>query len=1552
MSSPGGNDGHVEVDAEIDLDRIEREFGPRLEAIVGRAVQAVDRQFTQLERNTVASSDRIARTIGDGYKRGAQQAVAAIRVLNQQKIEPKIDLNAAQFRRDLRDMHRAGQAFFRANPLTVRVDVDQTALSNLSTGDLTIRAEVDAAQVRRSVEVAHAAAQAWLTANPLKVDLDVDTDGFEERMARLTRNRRIRIDVDQTGGGGGGAGAGGGADGGSMGLASKIALLTPAAAAAGGAVGVLAGGLIAATPAFIALGGAIAVGMDGIKAAWESNAAPALDDMKTAVSSVFEQGMGPGMSRIGELMKAITPQMQQVAGAISGVFDGATKQLASMTPQLQTITASAGQLIQGLGPGIGQMIKGVVDMASAAAPFMQSIGEGIGSIFGQLGQVFTNFAQSGDQFNALMGSFQPMLEGLGAVLASVVEVFLNLGSVIGPMLGPIFDQLADTILALSPALEALGSLFGQILTAIMPLVTVLAGAFSQIVNGIVGALEPLIPAITQIITILSPVITQIATILGTAFASLAPAVAQIGQAFVTIAPVIGQVVTLIAQTLGELMKALGPIIADVMTALAPAFNSLMQAISPLIPIFGEVARILAEVFGQALIALAPVVTEVLKTVGEMFRELAPTITEIVRLLGDAFGQIIAALGPVLLDTIKALMPAFTAVAKAIGQVLQAITPLIPIGVQLVTQVISALAPILPQIATAFGNLVTALLPLLPPIIELAMKLLPLLAEFISGVVIPVLAWLIEKFVGLVQFLVGTVVPAIVGFVTDVIETFNDFIDAVKDVWHWTEDSFNKVVDFVKGLPGKISSAASGMWNSIREGFKDAINWIIRAWNSLEFKIPGFKVGPVGYDGFTLGMPDIPMLRDGGAVQQAVQGLVSGPGTSTSDSILAAISNTEFVVNGRSTAANLPALMAINAANGPVNWSRMLGVPGYAGGTTGGNVWGGVSLTSDDQRNGWDALRAQFPGLSLTSGTRTEQTEGHPDNHNAGLAIDISGSDADERAAAEWIAKTYPNSRELIHSEGFAHNIKDGKDVGDGVAFYGADQMAAHANHVHWAPPSGVVPGVSGESSYGGSSGGDSSGAGAGGSTGRGSGATSKFTSADAAKKGGLTPVWVENWPSGGLGGGSGSSYTGTTSTGTSSSTYSGAKPSTSTASSGQVRATYSADDAAKVKAGKPIATKTATMKPGTNEAPQKGLKGGDLIDFSNGLAYYRDGTATDGLNWFEIPSIVKPTTVPAATPPKPTAGGATAGAATIPLVQNADGTWTSTDPEWKKLIDRESGGDFKIVQKVKDANSGGNEASGGFQIAKGTWASYGGTKYAPTAGQATPQQQAEIAAKIFQANNGRDWGVGLAGRENAAALRAGLTTGGNSTTTTSATLPGSNTPSPTYAGVTPANPASATVPSSGTPGATPSLTTQQAGQQETNPLAQAAGFGAPSNKSWFESVGSDLPSQGLGWAGDAIKEVGGELFDLVGLGGLFGKGVDFGVNAGKAGLESAKKAASTGVQTAGAATGNPAASAATSAAWSMFSGPVTFQNTNPNDVSRRMGRVMGMAPSTVPNREV
>jgi phage-related protein len=89
-----------------------------------------------------------------------------------------------------------------------------------------------------------------------------------------------------------------------------------------------------------------------------------------------------------------------------------------------------------------------------------------------------------------------------------------------------------------------------------------------------------------------------------------------------------------------------------------------------------------------------------------------------------------------------------------------------------------------------------------------------------------------------------------------------------DIYNRATGKLNDMVNFVSGMPGKIARAATGMWDGIWSAFKGTINTLIRGWNGLQFKIPSVDthipgVGKVG--GFTLGVPDVPLLARGGSI---------------------------------------------------------------------------------------------------------------------------------------------------------------------------------------------------------------------------------------------------------------------------------------------------------------------------------------------------------------------------------------------------------------------------------------------------------------------------------------------------------------------------------------------------------------------------------------------------------------------------------------------------------------------------------------------------------------
>jgi hypothetical protein len=88
---------------------------------------------------------------------------------------------------------------------------------------------------------------------------------------------------------------------------------------------------------------------------------------------------------------------------------------------------------------------------------------------------------------------------------------------------------------------------------------------------------------------------------------------------------------------------------------------------------------------------------------------------------------------------------------------------------------------------------------------------------------------------------------------------------------------------------------------------------------------------------------------------------------------------------------------------------------------------------------------------------------------------------------------------------------------------------------------------------------------------------------------------------------------------------------------------------------------------------------------------------------------------------------------------------------WDQIAQCESGGQWSL-------DGGDADSTGGLQIQTRTWVDFGGTAYAPTAGQATKSQQIAIAEKILASQGPSAWAVTVNG---SACNGVSLTTGGS-----------------------------------------------------------------------------------------------------------------------------------------------------------------------------------------------
>ncbi|MGW7253432.1 transglycosylase family protein [Streptomyces sp. NPDC054834] len=100
---------------------------------------------------------------------------------------------------------------------------------------------------------------------------------------------------------------------------------------------------------------------------------------------------------------------------------------------------------------------------------------------------------------------------------------------------------------------------------------------------------------------------------------------------------------------------------------------------------------------------------------------------------------------------------------------------------------------------------------------------------------------------------------------------------------------------------------------------------------------------------------------------------------------------------------------------------------------------------------------------------------------------------------------------------------------------------------------------------------------------------------------------------------------------------------------------------------------------------------------------------------------------------------------------------------WDRIAQCESGGNWHI--------STGNGYYGGLQFSASTWRAYGGTAYAPTADQASREQQIAVATKVQSAQGWGAWPVCSARAGASGAAPAAASTGTTATTKSAPSAP-------------------------------------------------------------------------------------------------------------------------------------------------------------------------------------
>ena len=141
---------------------------------------------------------------------------------------------------------------------------------------------------------------------------------------------------------------------------------------------------------------------------------------------------------------------------------------------------------------------------------------------------------------------------------------------------------------------------------------------------------------------------------------------------------------------------------------------------------------------------------------------------------------------------------------------------------------------------------------------------------------------------------------LVPYFTTIWNTVRTVFDAVGSVisWVWQHvisPAFDRItggigllISVFSSIKDTVVNTFSGIFDVIVSPIRNAINWVIRKWNGLEFNVPRFEAFGISVGGGTIGTPDIPEFATGGVFQAPTPG---GAG-------LALLHDGEMILNAR------------------------------------------------------------------------------------------------------------------------------------------------------------------------------------------------------------------------------------------------------------------------------------------------------------------------------------------------------------------------------------------------------------------------------------------------------------------------------------------------------------------------------------------------------------------------------------------------------------------------------------------------------------------------------
>lgn len=941
----------------------------------------------------------------------------------------KIDADTENARRQIREL---GDDLRSVDSLRTRVEltIDDDSLEKL-------RAELEARRPEIEVDADTAKAEAEITAvaRDRHLVVHMDTDGLAKLVAMNMALRAAYISA--------------------LAATGAFLLVGPAAAIAGGAIiAGLGGGFIAA--AAIALHNNVEIQNSFTK-------------LKETATEVFTSAAAPMKDALVDALETVTQTLVNLKGAFADAFeatvplvqplvDGLMALATNAMPGIVTAMQNALPVFNGLRDGLANFGAGLSGMFEGLAKGAEGFGDGLNITFSQLGVFMSTLGQG---FGVMAKDGAVVLDGLLGGINNLTNGLLKgLGGALQQMGGPFSAFLREFGSSIGKALEkilpAIGGFVAKLAPAMEPILDLFGGSFSDMIVGLINSFIPVLEKMT-------PYIKDAATAFGTILEKIEPMLPILGPLaaglWLVNAAIAANPVTLIVGAIS--LFAIGLVMLEQKTQVFSntwkrIWPTLKPFVTPVKDAVDDLAGLIADIFGR---------NDDPGPTPKNFDDIGTAAQNNTPKVGGFGAAIRNSLGPQLVTTIANLMIAWdglvenlrTGIARAIpdfGQFYVKFKPLFDLLGNLkvlfvdLVQVVwkaynGAIRPVMDGVSQviqgaigAFGGFLAAVSGDMTAISRIVSGTWTAITgaftnsvTLIRNLINSAMQWFVAPWQWLYDTLVGhSIIPDLLNrilelfmwlpnkilaipqkFVSDVINIFSTMGTTV---FNTVRDTFEKMRETIPGIISALTGKIGEIWDGVRGTFAKPINFVIDIWNNHvagKFGIPG--------------MDKIPGFARGGDVD----------GVGNQDTVLAALTPGEHVLTreevsafGGHDAVRKLRASAVHRANG-----------------------GDIEL-SPHQQTLWGAVSSAFPDATLNSGMRYQSVGSGFDMHMQGKAIDVGGPMFD---IADMIVSKYLEvTSELIHGDGYQHNIMDGVDVGDGMSAYGAGTMADHGggnSHVHW-----------------------------------------------------------------------------------------------------------------------------------------------------------------------------------------------------------------------------------------------------------------------------------------------------------------------------------------------------------------------------------------------------------------------------------------------------------------------------------------------------------------------